>query len=46
MSPGDVVVRVGDMSLSGVCDTDVSGVDTMVAGAVRGCLCDLDCVTR
>ena len=36
----------GDVSVSGVSDTDVSGIDTVVAGAVIGCLCDPDGVSR
>ena len=33
-------------STQGGDDTDVSGVDTVVAGAFSGCMCDLDSVSR
>ena len=39
-------MRVGEMSLSGGGDMDVSGVDTVVSGAVSGYMCDLDSVSR
>ena len=45
MSRSDLVVSVGEMSLSGGGDTDVSRVVTVVAGAVSGCPCDLDSVS-
>ena len=46
VSRGDVVVRVGDMPLSGCGDTDARGVDTVVSGAVSECLCHFDSVSR
>ena len=39
-------VSAGDVSVSEDGDADVSGVDTVVSGAVSGCLCDLDRVSR
>ena len=37
-------VSVGDVSVSGGGDTDVSGSDRVVAGAVSGCVCVCVCV--
>ena len=39
-------VSAGDVSLSDDGDTDGSGVDTVVSGAVSVCMCDLDRVSR
>ena len=37
---------VGDVSVSCGGDMELRGVDTMLSGAVSGCLCDLDIVSR
>ena len=46
VSSGVVGRYVGDVSVSGGGDTDVSGIDTVVSGAVSGCMCDPDSVSR
>ena len=47
LSSGDVgrYVSVGDFSVSCGGDIELSGVDTVVSGAVSGGLCDLDRVS-
>ena len=47
LSSGAMSRSVGDVSVSSRgSDTEVSGVDTVVSGAVSGCMCDLDSVSR
>ena len=42
---GVVSRYVDDVSVSGGGDTDASGIDTVLAGAVSRCLCDPDSVS-